>query len=114
MTEKTLISLHIFESLLDVHTILFLCCNSSSYVRLYFRIWRLFYHYLFLISLSFGARGVLCYVVEAFSGILTYIFVGNAVPRLKLFWSFKHNCKKVFFFVIRIKHDPQNFQVERI
>ena len=41
---------------------LFLCC-SSSFVRLWFHMWRLFYHYLFLISAFFGATGMLCFVI---------------------------------------------------
>ena len=32
--------------------------------------WRWFCHYLFLISHSFGASGMLCFVTVAFSGYL--------------------------------------------
>ena len=46
----------------------FLCCSSSLFVRLWFHMWRLCRPYLFLICLSFGASGGLCFVIVAFPG----------------------------------------------
>ena len=48
--------------------------SSSWFVRLWFHMWRLFCHYLFLISPSFGVSGGLCFVIVAFPGYLHLYF----------------------------------------
>ena len=52
----------------------FLCCSSSLFVCQSFHIWRLFCHYLFLISPSFGALGRLFIMTVAFPGYLYLSF----------------------------------------
>ena len=106
-----------YPSLLPVVFLLFvprrfLCCSSSMFVLRWFHMWRLFCHYLFLISPLFGASGAggagrrlrggglrgcgggwgsrglgACVVIV--SGFLHLFFVGNAVPRLycKIRWA---------------------------
>ena len=54
----------------------FLSCSSSFFVRRWFRVWRLFCHYLFLISPDFDASGRLCFLIVAFPGYLhLYLFI---------------------------------------
>ena len=47
---------------------------SFLFVRRWFHIWRLFCHYLFLISPSFGASGRLSFVGLSFPGYLYLYF----------------------------------------
>ena len=58
---------------------LFLCCSFSILLCLWFHMWRVFCHYLFLISPSFGASGGLCFVIVAFLGISTYLTKGICI-----------------------------------
>ena len=44
----------------------FLCCSFSLFLRLWFKMLRLFCPSLFLISASVGASGGLCFVIVAF------------------------------------------------
>ena len=46
------------------------CFREVYFVHLWFHTWHLFWHYLFLISPSFGALGGLCFVIVAFPGYL--------------------------------------------
>ena len=51
----------------------FLSRDSFLYVRRWFRVWRLFCHYLFLISLSFDLSGKLCIMIVAFPGFMLFV-----------------------------------------
>ena len=51
----------------------FLFCSSSLFVCWRFHTWRLFLHYLFLISYSFGALDNLCFVIVAFPRCLHFM-----------------------------------------
>ena len=54
-----------------------LCCSSSLFVRCWFHMWRLFCHYLFLISPSFDASGGPFFLwLKHFLGIFTDTFFG--------------------------------------
>ena len=52
------------------------------FVRLWFHMWRLFRHCLFLISPSFSASGGLCFMIEAFPGYYhRYVFIWGSLMR---------------------------------
>ena len=66
---------------------LFFCCNSSLFVRLWFNKWRLFCHYLFLISPYLGASGGLCCVIMTFSGYI-HLYLFNYSLGIRNFFTY--------------------------
>ena len=56
-----------------IHILIKSC--SPLFVRRCFHMWRLFCHYLFLISPSFGVSGRLCFVTVVFPGYLHIFFI---------------------------------------